>query len=86
MRLINDENLILKYQRVLEETVNEKIICNVGYMGGSLEAEVLWLEDFGIWYYPRQLENKYWNAFGVTKPKVGKGVSITGESISRYQI
>ncbi|SFM42108.1 hypothetical protein SAMN03159341_13221 [Paenibacillus sp. 1_12] len=83
MRLIADEVLITKYQRIMEERIleasNHKINCNVGYPGGSLDAEVMWLEDLGIWYYPRELDNKYWNAFGMTKPKEGKGVSITGE-------
>ncbi len=83
MRVITDPNLIEEYQNVLNHKLmslsNQVINCNVGYMGGSLDVDVIWLEDYGIWYYSRALENKYWNAFGISKPNVGKGVSITGE-------
>lgn len=83
MRVITHPNLIEKYQNIFKQNLmsvsNQVINCNVGYMGGSLDADVIWLEDYGIWYYPRVLENKYWNAFEISKPNVGKSVSITGE-------
>lgn len=83
MRLVEDAELITMYQSILEKKLfdigSERIKCYVGYKGGSHEAEVVWSDKHGIWYYPRKLDKKYWNAFGVTKPKEGKGISITAE-------
>lgn len=56
----------------------QKFRAALGFQGGQEEVPVFWLKDLGIWVGSRELENRYWNAFGVGEPDP-KNSTITCE-------
>ncbi len=53
--------------------------CFIGYKGGGEKSDVFWFDKFGYWVSFNELENRYWNAFGVTRPEGKSNLSITCE-------
>jgi len=84
IKLIEDESTILKYQKKLlrcfKPWMDEKIPARIGHMGASFNAKVLWSNRLGIWVYSTKIDgSRYWNAFGLDKPKAQSAVSIACE-------
>ncbi|MBN1382144.1 MAG: hypothetical protein JXA41_10740 [Deltaproteobacteria bacterium] len=84
IKIIEDESAIRKYQkkflRCFKPYIDEKIAVRIGHMGASFNAKVLWSKELGIWLYATKIEgSRYWNAFGLDKPKAHSTVSITCE-------
>jgi len=84
LKIIQDEAAIRKYQRQFIRSfkpfVDEKITVHLGHPGASTEAKVLWSSRLGIWLYPGKTEEgRYWNAFGIGKPKIRAHIPITCE-------
>jgi len=60
--------------------VDEKIPVHLGHPGASTEAKVLWCSRLGIWLFSGKTEEgRYWNTFGIGKPKKNAHISITCE-------
>jgi hypothetical protein len=83
MHLIDDENQIAKAQKAFQDTLiisgAKQYKCKLGYKGGTVQADVFWLESVGIWVAFQKIENRYWNAFGVKEPVDGENLDITCE-------
>ena len=43
----------------------------LGFPGGSFEPPVSWLPSANLWFAYNELDNRYWNAFGLSEPDVG---------------
>lgn len=84
LKIIEDESAINKYQKKLLKSfkpfIDEKVAVRIGHMGASFDAKVLWSNRLGIWIYATKIEgSRYWNAFGLDKPKAQTTVPITCE-------
>jgi hypothetical protein len=84
LKIIQEEAAIRRYQRQFIRSfkpfVDEKIPVHLGHPGASTEAKVLWSGRLGIWLYPGKTdEGRYWNAFGIGKPKIRTHIPITCE-------
>jgi hypothetical protein len=84
LKIIQEEAAIRRYQRQFirsfKPLVDEKIPVHLGHPGASTEAKVLWSSRLGIWLYTgKTQEGRYWNAFGIGKPKIRTHIPITCE-------
>jgi hypothetical protein len=84
LKIIQEEAAIRRYQRQFirsfKPLVDEKILVHLGHPGASTEAKVLWSSRLGIWLYTgKTQEGRYWNAFGIGKPKIRAHIPITCE-------
>lgn len=85
MLLINvsDEKEAKKYQNEFRQALVAKSDRSghyfVGYKGGGSKSKVYWFDEFGFWVSFNLLENRYWNAFGVTQPDGKSNLSIACE-------
>ncbi len=75
------ESIQERFERCFLLPDTKLIPCNIGYPGGSLDANVLWSDSLCMWFYSRRLDhhNKYWNAFGFEYPSHIRSLSITCE-------
>ncbi|TWV91499.1 hypothetical protein [Chitinophaga pinensis] len=82
VEVVEDFHVLEKLQKNLEKLV--KRICpvesegSVGYQGGSKYVTLHYSPQLNIWFSTETGDNKYWNAFGIGKPKE-KGNAITVE-------
>ena len=61
--------------------------CRLGWSGGNVRADVYWHEAAGIWGVFRKTppqprhkgENRFWNCFGISEPRLDATLSITVE-------
>jgi hypothetical protein len=53
--------------------------ATVGARSGSGVATVHWLPELKVWGCFQKLDNRYWNAFGLTDPYLGKAMDIDCE-------
>ncbi len=83
MHIIEDVNQIADAQKAFQETLiksgAKQYKCKIGYQGGTVQADVFWLESVSIWVAFQKIENRYWNAFGVEEPVDGENLDITCE-------
>ncbi len=82
LRIITDQKDIKKYTRLfvkkIKPYIDETIKVKLGHQGASLPAKVLWSKKLGIWLYSQAInEVRYWNAFGLGKPKEAGILSTT---------
>lgn len=74
--VISDNREIVKlhqqFHQQLDEHLTKKIRCLVGYQGGSNEDIIKYYQGLDLWVIAQELNNKYWNGFGVGEP-VEKG-------------
>lgn len=69
-----------QFARQLRAWGKEKIPVTLGHQGASTRARVWWSNELGLWFFPgKGEENRYWNAFGMDKPKHDAALSITCE-------
>ncbi len=78
MEILFQRKEIEQAQHLFEQTVlsteNRQKRTRIGYLGGHLDTQVYWLPKMGLWAYfgsapARKAPGKYWNAFGLGKPK-----------------
>ncbi len=65
---------------IITKTLNLQIKSNLGYQGGNENNIILYYStDYNFWYSFKKINNRYWNAFGLGKPKENKNTSILCE-------
>ncbi len=83
LHLITDERGIRQAQRMAREQLmavaTEERKQLVGFRGGSVTKKVYWCASLKMWSLFEKLENRYWNAFGTSRPDAEKSVHITVE-------
>jgi hypothetical protein len=84
LKVIDDQQAIKKFSRqfvkAFKPFIDEQIKVKLGHQGASFPAKVLWSKKLGIWIFSHAIkETRYWNAFGVGKPREGTLLSITTE-------
>jgi hypothetical protein len=84
LKVIADQPAIKKYTRQFirkfKPFVDEQVKVKLGHQGASSPAKVLWSKKLGIWTFSHVIKDvRYWNAFGIGKPKAGALLSITSE-------
>ncbi len=84
LKVITDQLTIKKYIRLFVKSfkpfIDETIKVKLGHQGASSPAKVLWAKNLGIWLFSHTInEVRYWNAFGMGKPKEASILSITAE-------
>jgi hypothetical protein len=84
LKIVDDEKAIKKYARQFsgkfKPFIDEQIKVRLGHQGASFPAKVSWSKRLGIWTFSRPIKNiRYWNAFGMHKPRTGELLSITLE-------
>ncbi len=84
LKVIADQLSIKKYTRQFVRNfkpfIDEQVKVKLGHQGASSPAKVLWSKKLGIWTFSHVAkEVRYWNAFGIGKPKAGALLPITSE-------
>ncbi len=84
LKILEDEAAIRRGQRQFTRSfkpfADEKITVKIGHPGASFRAGVLWSERLGIWFFSRKMsQDRYWNVFGIGRPKEGIDPSIACE-------
>lgn len=79
------ENCHKQFHKVLDKFFNEKIDCLVGYHGGSDKATVKYSDKLNIWISSGELQNRFWNGFGINRPTENKNNSLIGEVNFPYE-
>jgi hypothetical protein len=83
IKIIEDAKQIQKLHKLFHEKLNttfsNKIECRVGFPSGNFENTVRYSNELGIWLSILQVENRFWNGFGIGKPKEGANNSLVGE-------
>lgn len=89
IQVITDGNRIRKlhsvFQNQLAKFMDKRIHCWVGYPSGSFEDRVQYSTELNIWLSKFDHENRFWNGFGIGKPKDGKNNSLNGEINFPYE-
>jgi len=84
LTIIENENEIKiaqkQFSKKLLEYCTKKIFVNVGFQGGNEERDIFWSNELDVGYsYEKFTGSRYWNAFGIKKPKEGSNVTLTCE-------
>jgi hypothetical protein len=84
LKVVEDEKLIARYARQLAKSFkpfrDEKVKVKLGHQGASFGAKVSWSKRLGIWIFSQVTQDvRYWNAFGIGKPRVAGHLPITAE-------
>lgn len=84
LKVVADQLAIKKYTRQFVKKfkpfVDEQVKVKLGHQGASSPAKVLWSKKLGIWMFSHAIaEVRYWNAFGVDRPREDRIVSIVTE-------
>ncbi|MEN6489969.1 MAG: hypothetical protein ABFD66_14010 [Smithella sp.] len=84
LKVIADQPSIKKFTRQFVRKfrpfVDEQVKVKLGHQGASTPAKVSWSKKLGIWTFSHVAkEIRYWNAFGIGKPKTGALLPITSE-------
>lgn len=82
LKVITDQTDIKKYIRLFGKKfrpyADETMKVKLGHQGASMPAKVLWSRKLGIWLFSHKVnEVRYWNAFGLGKPKEASLLSTT---------
>lgn len=73
------ERLHKKFHKVIDNYFDEEINCWVGFPGGNFQDEVRYSADLNLWISVQELENRYWNGFGIGRPVEATNNSLVGE-------
>ncbi len=69
-----------RFAAAFQHVADERIPVKIGYLGNSFNATIMWCTKLNLWFYPDVVSgSRYWNAFGVVKPKRGENTPITCE-------
>lgn len=82
LKVITDQTDIKKYTRLFikkfKPYIDETVKVKLGHQGASVPAKVLWSKKLGIWLFSSTIDEvRYWNAFGLGKPKEAGILSTT---------
>lgn len=83
--VISDETKIGKcnvlFETKLSSYIHEEFNISVGFQGGNIEVSAKYLPELDIWFSINEYtgDNRFWNAFGIGKPKQGRSHSIIAE-------
>lgn len=83
--IISDETKIEKCNALFEEKLSscthEKFNISVSWQGGNIEVLAKYLPELDIWFSFNKytVDNRFWNVFGIGKPKQGRNHSIVTE-------
>jgi len=79
------ENLHKDFHRKLDHFLLEKVNCSVGFPGGNYKDIIRYSSDLNIWISVREVDTRFWNGFGIGKPKEDSNNSLVGEINFPYQ-
>ncbi len=84
LKVIADQLIIKRYARQFirkfKPFIDEQVKVKLGHQGASSPAKVLWSKKLGIWLTSHAIDEvRYWNAFGVDRPRADQIVSIITE-------
>jgi len=73
-----------EFEDKLKSTSNQTIPVTIVWHGGSTEANVYYSANYDFWFYFEKLEEgvpipRYWNAFGLGKPKANAKIHVDVE-------
>ena len=68
-----------QFEKVLKAEKHELIPVKIGFQGDSFETKILYFPKYNFWVSLETEPNRYWNAFGLEKPKPEQNVSIICE-------
>jgi len=68
-----------RFLRSLKPSLDERISVELSHPGASFRARIAWSSCLGIWIYTKKTDGKYWNAFGVGRPRAKTSVPMTCE-------
>lgn len=71
--------------RKLREKADKRVKMRVGFQGDSMEVTAYWSSSLGLWMCSSNMDNRYWNAFGLVEPESGGTYSITCEINLPYE-
>jgi hypothetical protein len=81
--VISDKKQITKlhksFQIVIDKYFDEEINCWVGFPSGNFQDDVRYSADLNLWISVKEIENRYWNGFGIGRPIEGTNNSLVGE-------
>ena len=87
--VISDNREIVKlhqqFHKQLDEHLTKKIRCLVGYQGGSNEDTVKYYKGINLWVITQELNNKFWNGFGIGEPSENGSNSLVCEINFPYE-
>ncbi len=92
IQIIDDPKAIKNFQKEFTHNLirhlNMTFNSYVGFHGGTVEAKLHYSPDLDIWLTTDEnLDNRYWNGFGIGKPENGSLESLSAEiNISKYGI
>lgn len=81
---IADRDTIRRHQEAIQRALQRRatappVDCKIIYRPYTEQVRVYWLPKLWIWCYTKPLNNRYWNAFGVTEPSPGARLRIAVE-------
>jgi hypothetical protein len=83
LKILTDEAAIggsyRRFLRSLKPSLDERIAVELSHPGASFRARIAWSNRLGIWIYTKKTDGKYWNAFGVGRPRAKTNVPMTCE-------
>jgi len=83
IKIITDKKRIAelhrKFQNQLSVFLNDEITGWIGYPSGSFEDKIKYSSELNIWISHNEQPNRFWNGFGVGKPREGKNNPLNGE-------
>ena len=84
IQIINDQSVIKKLQKEFAHNLirhlNMTFNSYVGFHGGTVEAELHYSPKYDIWLaMSGDIDNRYWNGFGIGKPENGSLESLSAE-------
>jgi hypothetical protein len=88
LQVVTNKSEISKFQKAflteVKKNFTQEIKCYVGFKGGNIEKSVYYSEKLNFWVTNDEFE-RYWNAFGIGKPKQGSNNIIVGEINFPYE-
>lgn len=83
IKVITDKKRITelhrKFQNQLSNFLTDEIYGWIGYPSGSFEDKIKYSDELNIWISHNEQSNRFWNGFGIGKPREGKNNPLNGE-------
>jgi hypothetical protein len=83
LELVVDKNSVAHAMKAargqLLEVATERRRQKIGFHGGSDAYTIHWCVPLKMWVLFQELENRYWNCFGIARPDPEKSLQITVE-------
>ena len=68
-----------QFEKVIKAYKHELIPVKIGFQGDSFESKNYYFPKYDFWISLEKEPNRFWNAFGIGKPKLEQNVSIICE-------